>query len=214
MKLTYIQFPDVSLADPAGMLAIGGELSPSMLVSAYRQGIFPWTADPVTWWSPDPRAVFPIPGLKLSKRTTRFVKNSPFKVTFDKAFRKVMEACAKPTKGRESTWIHPDFIHAYSRLYDMGFAHSAEAWLGDELAGGVYGVAIGGLFAGESMFHTRSGASTVALCHLFNRLDSAGFKIFDSQVITDHTRILGAFEIPRESYIKALQDLVGLECQF
>lgn len=214
LKYAAIEFPDPKFSRSDGLLAIGGSFSPEMLVSAYSQGIFPWSFDPITWWSPDPRAIFSIEGLYISRRMNRIIKSGFFTISFDKAFTDVMKGCASPAKGRGSTWISPEFIPAYARLHELGFAHSVEAWHEGILVGGAYGVAMGGLFAGESMFHTLSNASTVSLYHLFERLKKSGFVLFDSQVITPHTKRLGACEIPRNHYLKLLKSALSFECKF
>jgi len=211
---SLVSFPDPKYARKDGLLAVGGDMLPGTLIRAYARGIFPWSSDPITWWSPDPRAVFDIDGFELSERSKRYLRSERFHITFDKAFQNVMERCAEPAPGREDTWISRDFVVSYTRLFHMGFAHSAEVWVDDMLAGGVYGVALGGLFAGESMFHAVSNASSIALGALMERLKKRGFLLFDTQVITSHTARLGAFEIPRAEYLLRLRGALRKKCEF
>lgn len=211
-------FPDprtASRSGPAnGLVALGGDFSTPRLLLAYRSGIFPWTANPITWWSPDPRAIFELDRFHISRSLGRTLRKKGLEVTFDRAFRGVMEGCAAPVAGRESTWITEEFLEAYVRLHAEGHAHSVECWSAEALVGGVYGVTVGGLFAGESMFHRVGDASKVALFHLVQRLRSRGFALFDIQVLTPHTRMLGAIAIPREEYLKRLRRAVQLPCEF
>lgn len=209
-----IVFPDPENADDDGLLAIGGDLRPETLLKAYRSGIFPWTVKPISWWSPDPRAIFEIDNFRLSRRMQRLFRSGRFSFSFDRCFTRVMEGCAAPSPGRESTWVSPEFIAAYTRLHKMGYAHSAEVWLGEELAGGLYGVSLGGFFAGESMFHTASNASTMALAFLVEHLKNRGFELFDSQVISPHTASLGAVEICRKEYLRRLGRALDKSCSF
>ena len=197
-----------------GLIAIGGDLSESRLLLAYRSGIFPWTDHPITWWSPDPRAIFELDRFRVPESLIRVVRKGVFQVTVDRAFRRVMECCATPARGRESTWISAAFIDAYTRLHDSGHAHSMECWRGNELAGGIYGVAIGGFFAGESMFHRQNNASKVALYHLVEHLRRRGFGLFDIQMVTPITRQLGAMTISREEYLRRLKAAVELGTKF
>ena len=209
-----LRFPDPCRADAEGLVAIGGDLSTPRLLLAYRSGIFPWTVDPVTWWSPDPRAVFELDQFHVPRSLAKFLRQRPFDVTFDRAFACVMEGCAAPATGRDSSWITPAFIEAYTRLHDQGHAHSVECWQSDKLVGGIYGVSLGGLFAGESMFHRVTNASKVALYHLIALLRARGFALFDIQMVTLATRQLGAVEIPRVEYLKRLAAAVELKCSF
>lgn len=205
MPLAYaFSFPDPRLADANGLVAIGGDLSLERLLAAYRSGIFPWTVNPVTWWSPDPRAIFELEKIHVPKSLEKIMRRGVFEVTMDRAFRAVMEGCAAPAAGRSNTWITPEFVKAYTCLHEKGHAHSLECWQNGKLAGGVYGVALGGFFAGESMFHRVSNASKVALVQLINHLREQGFTLFDIQMLTPVTRQLGATEIPREEYLKRL----------
>lgn len=211
-------FPDPSAAIHTqrvnGLVAVGGDLSVERLLLAYRSGIFPWSVDPITWWSPDPRGIFELDRFHVSRSLARTLRRSVFEVTVNRAFRETVEGCAASMPGRPSTWISPEFIQAYSELHRQGHAHSVECWRGGELAGGIYGVAVGGLFAGESMFHRRPNASKVALHHLIQRLRNRGFVLFDIQMVTPHTESLGAIDIPRREYLARLKSAVDKECRF
>ena len=207
-------FPDPSLADAEGLVAIGGDLGSERLLAAYRKGIFPWTADPITWWSPNPRAIFELDGFHVSQSLARVIRKGGFEVTIDQSFRAVMEGCAAPAPGRSGAWITEEFIEAYTRLHRQGDAHSVECRLRGELVGGIYGVAIGGLFAGESMFHRVNDASKVALHHLVGHLHRRGFALFDIQMLTPATKPLGAIEIPRREYLQRLSAAVVMKCSF
>lgn len=207
-------FPDPRRAGRRGLVAIGGDFSPERLLLAYRSGIFPWTDEPITWWSPDPRAVFELETFRPPRSLARLLRKRPFEITRDRAFRHVMEGCAAPAPGREETWITPNFIAAYCRLHELGHAHSVECWRAGELVGGIYGVSIGGFFAGESMFHRADNASKVALCALIEHLRARGFALFDIQMLTRVTRQLGAVEIPRDEYLRRLAAAVVLPCSF
>jgi leucyl/phenylalanyl-tRNA--protein transferase len=209
-----LEFPDARLADAQGLVAIGGDLSRERLLRAYRAGIFPWTVAPITWWSPDPRGIFEPDGFHISRSLARVLRKGTFRVTMNTAFRMVMEGCAAPGPGRWSTWISPEFLEAYTRLHEQGHAHSVECWDGDQLAGGIYGVAIGGLFAGESMFHRKPNASKIALCHLIRHLREQGFLLFDIQMLTPITEQLGAIAIPRSQYLKRLERALQIPCLF
>ncbi len=199
-----LRFPSPRESDAEGLVAVGGDLSVPRLLLAYRSGIFPWTADPVTWWSPDPRAIFEWERFHVSRSLGRVIRKGIFQVTMDRAFRRVMEGCAAPAPGRRSTWISPEFIAAYTLLHQQGHAHSVECWQGRRLVGGVYGVTVGGLFAGESMFHRAGDASKVALVHLVEHLRRRGFELFDIQMLTPVTAQLGGVAIPREQYLQRL----------
>jgi leucyl/phenylalanyl-tRNA--protein transferase len=197
-------FPHPSLADPSGLLAVGGDLSPERLLLAYAHGIFPWYSqqDPILWWSPDPRLIL-LPGeLKISRSLLRTLKKKIFSVTVDAAFDKVIRACAKT---REETWISAEMIEAYEKLHEMGFAHSVETYLEGRLVGGLYGVSLGRAFCGESMFSLVSDASKVALVALVDYLSRRGFRFIDCQVPTDHLKSLGAKEIPRKEFLDLLK---------
>jgi len=197
-------FPSPSQADAEGLVAIGGDLSLPRLLLAYRSGIFPWTVGPVSWWSPDPRAIFELDQFHVARSLSRVLRHEEFRVTWDEAFGEVMEGCAAPARGRRQTWISPEFIEAYTALHKARHAHSVECWQGKQLAGGIYGVAIGGFFAGESMFHRVSNASKVALYYLIEHLRAQGFVLFDIQMLTPITTQLGATEISRDNYLKRL----------
>ena len=206
-------FPDVALAlrDPDGLLAVGGDLSPERILAAYRRGIFPWYSEgqPILWWSPDPRAVLFPERLKISRSLRKVLNKDRFQITFDKAFPRVVAGCAAPRKGEEGTWITPGMAEAYRRLHERGAAHSVECWEGDELVGGLYGVAIGRVFFGESMFSRRSDASKVAFVHLVRMLRRWEYDLIDCQVATRHLASLGAVTVPRERFIRMLRRLCG-----
>ena len=207
-------FPDPNLAQADGLVAVGGDLGVERLLAAYRAGIFPWTVQPITWWSPDPRAIFELDGFHVSKSLEKVIRPGRFEVTMDQSFRAVMEGCAAPAPGRGGAWITGEFIEAYTRLHRLGHAHSVECRLDGELVGGIYGVTIGGLFAGESMFHRVNDASKVALYHLVEHLRRRGFALFDIQMITPATKPLGAIEIPRREYLRRLSAAVKMNCTF
>jgi leucyl/phenylalanyl-tRNA--protein transferase len=210
----HMVFPDPRNADDEGLVAIGGDMSVERLLAAYRSGIFPWTVDPVTWWSPDPRAIFELNGFHLSRSLQRVLRQGRFEVTADKAFREVMAECARPAKGRRSTWITKEFVEAYCELHRVGHAHSVECWREGKLVGGIYGVAISGFFAGESMFHRENDASKVALYHLVQRLRERGFLLFDIQMLTPITKQLGGIEISRGEYLRRLQKALAQPVTF
>jgi leucyl/phenylalanyl-tRNA--protein transferase len=207
-------FPDPHGAGPDGLVAIGGDLSVERLLLAYRSGIFPWTVAPLTWWSPDPRGIFPLDHFHVSRSLERILRRSPFQISLDRSFRQVIEGCATPARGRRSTWITPAFIEAYTRLHAEGHAHSLECWQGDRLAGGIYGVASGGLFAGESMFHCVSNASKVALFHLVEHLKRRQFRLFDIQMLTPITGQLGGTNLSRNEYLERLTTAIEQPCIF
>ena len=213
-------FPPVTkaLRSPNGLLCAGGDLSSGRLVEAYSHGIFPWFSegDPILWWSPDPRMVLFPDELKVSRSLRRTLARGPFETRFDTAFRAVVEACAAPRDGHGGTWIVPEMIEAYTRLHELGFAHSVESWSGGELAGGLYGVALGKVFFGESMFTRAPDASKVALVRLVERLRGADYRLIDCQQATAHLASLGAREIPRRTFAQLLQESIqyppGGEC--
>lgn len=210
-----LRFPDPRQADEDGFVAVGGDLAVDRLLLAYRSGIFPWTVAPVTWWSPDPRGIFELNRFHVSRSLARTIRQSVFRVTFDEAFRAVMEGCAAPAPGRRSTWITREFIDSYTELHRQGHAHSVECWAaGGQLVGGVYGVALGGFFAGESMFHRASNASKVALFHLVQHLRQGGFELFDIQMLTPITEQLGGITISRAEYLKRLARAVEKRVAF
>jgi leucyl/phenylalanyl-tRNA--protein transferase len=205
-------FPPVSqaLKSPNGLLCAGGDLSSARLVEAYSHGIFPWFSDgdPILWWSPDPRMVL-FPGeLKVSRSLRKTLDRGVYETRFDTAFRAVIEACSAPRDGQAGTWIVPEMIDAYTRLYHLGFAHSVESWRDGELVGGLYGIALGRVFFGESMFMRATDASKVALVRLVERLRAAGCEVIDCQQATSHLASLGAREIPRTAFAQLLQDSI------
>jgi leucyl/phenylalanyl-tRNA--protein transferase len=209
-----LRFPDPRDAAPEGLVAIGGDFSPERLLLAYRSGIFPWTDNPISWWSPDPRGIFELEQFHVSRSLEKFLRKNPYAITVDRAFRAVMEGCAVPDARRGKSWITPNFIAAFTRLHDAGHAHSVECWRGEELVGGIYGVAVGGMFAGESMFHRADNASKVALHHLVTHLRAKGFALFDIQMVTETTQALGAMEIPRAVYLERLSRATEMKCTF
>ncbi|MGD9364662.1 MAG: leucyl/phenylalanyl-tRNA--protein transferase [Desulfobacteraceae bacterium] len=196
-------FPDPMLAEPEGLLAVGGDLSPERLLLAYEKGVFPWFSDddPILWWSPDPRLVLYPEDLKISRSLARTLRRGRFQVTFDVAFNAVIMACAQIRgKKREGTWITDEMITAYCRLHDLGYAHSVETWHGKNLVGGLYGVSLGRAFFGESMFSSQRDASKVALVHLRNFLRLKHFDFIDCQMPTDHLMRLGACKVSRADF--------------
>jgi leucyl/phenylalanyl-tRNA--protein transferase len=196
---------------PNGLLAAGAELSPRRILTAYRSGIFPWfnAGEPILWWSPDPRMVL-IPGeFRVSRSLAKSLRDTAYEARFDSAFEQVMRACAAPRNGQRSTWIHEDMIAAYSALHALGYAHSVEVWRDDMLVGGLYGIAIGRMFYGESMFSAVPNGSKIALAHLTRQLDRWRFGMIDCQMNTPHLASLGAREIPRGEFIAKLQELVN-----
>ena len=207
-------FPPVATAldAPNGLLAAGGDLGVDRLLDAYAHGIFPWfnEGEPILWWSPNPRMVLYPQELKISRSLRKTLRHRRFEVRFDTAFRDVMQACAETRSGQGGTWISPRMIEAYSRLHQRGFAHSAETWIDGQLAGGLYGIAIGHMFYGESMFARVTDASKIAFVHLVWQLQRWGFGMIDCQMKTAHLASLGAREIPRADFLKRLNELI--EC--
>ncbi len=202
---------DTALAQPDGLLAAGGDLSPQRLIEAYRRGIFPWfnEGDPVLWWSPDPRMVLFPPELKISRSLGKTLKKANYTIRADSAFKRVVEACAAPRKEHAGTWIHDEMIEAYTSLHEMGLAHSIETWIEGELVGGLYGVAQGKMFFGESMFSRTTDASKVAFVHLVRYLERRNFKMIDCQMKTAHLASFGAREISRKEFSLKLKELVN-----
>ncbi len=202
-------FPPVekALADPNGLLAFGGDLSPGRLLAAYRDGIFPWYSpgDPILWWSPDPRAILQPEALHISRSLRKFMRKQPFHITLNYAFSAVIHACAKARQ--EGTWISPEVIAAYCALHEQGHAHSIEVWSDKELVGGLYGIAQGKLFCGESMFSLSDNASKCALVALVTHFVRCGGHLMDCQVLNAHTASLGATEVSRPTYLTALRAL-------
>ena len=209
-----IIFPDPNDAESRGLVAVGGNLSVNQLLEAYRHGIFPWTVHPVTWWSPDPRAIIELDGFHMSRSLLGVIHRGPFVVTRNKAFREVISNCAVPGPKRRGVWITREFIDAYTKLHEQGHAHSIECWQDGKLVGGIYGVAIGRFFAGESMFHRVSNASKVALYYLVKNLRERGYALFDIQMVTSGTQALGAVEISRREYLQRLEKAVKQACRF
>jgi leucyl/phenylalanyl-tRNA--protein transferase len=207
------EFPPLAdaLNEPNGLIAIGGDLSLTRLLAAYRQGIFPWFSDgePILWWSPDPRMVLHPNALKISRSLAKTLKNSPFEIRFNSAFREVITACSDtPRSAQQGTWITENIIEAYCAMFDAGYAISAEAWLDNQLVGGCYGVKIGKMFYGESMFHHVTDASKVAFVRLVQKLKDEGVGMIDCQMKTAHLASLGAHEISRDDFIKQLSILI------
>lgn len=206
------EFPSVcqALADPDGLLAVGGCLSKRRLLNAYRQGIFPWNSqdEPILWWSPDPRLVLFPDKLTISRSLSKTLRQGRFQVSVDRAFADVVTACAQPRREGAGTWITSDIFAAYRELHESGYAHSAEAWRNGELVGGLYGVAIGQVFFGESMFYTKTDASKVAFATLVGWLKEWGYRVIDCQVTTRHLIGLGAEQISRNEFI----DMIGRYC--
>lgn len=202
-----------ALSSPNGLLAAGGDLSAPRLLEAYRHGIFPWfnSGEPILWWSPDPRMVLFPDEFKISRSLGKTLRHGKHEVRCDTAFEEVMRACAAPRDDQGGTWIHEDMIAAYGALHELGHAHSVETWLDGKLVGGLYGIAIGRMFYGESMFHTSRDASKIALAHLARQLEDWQFGMIDCQMNTPHLASLGAREIPRTEFIARLQELVNCE---
>lgn len=204
----FFRFPDVESADEHGIVAVGGNLSPGMLLSAYKQGIFPWfsAGEPVLWWSPDPRFVLFPDNIHVSKSMIRTFKRNRFRYTIDTSFEEVIKACGSvERKDQDSTWITEDMIEGYLTLFTLGFAHSVEVWLDGELVGGLYGVSLGSIFFGESMFHRVSDASKAGYILFVRALKRLGFSLIDCQVYTPHLATLGAREIRRRDFMEYLE---------
>lgn len=209
LDLQCISFPDPALAEPDGLLAIGGDLRPERLMAAYRQGIFPWYSDdtPILWYSPHERFVLKPGALKISKSMRRILRSGRFRVTHDKAFADVIAACAtQPRRGQEGTWITEGMKRAYMKLHTLGHAHSIEVWLDSELVGGLYGVVVGHVFCGESMFSKVANASKTALVWLCQQ---AHYALIDCQVYTDHLASMGAGMVSRTEYMAVLSENSG-----
>lgn len=199
------EFPDPRLGPRDDPVAVGFELTPELMLAGYRKGLFAWSVNPVTWWSPDPRAILPLDQFHVSGRLARKIRTRPFRVTMDVGFAKVVEQCAKPRSAVNGVWITPEFVRAYIALYERGYAHSVECWHADLLVGGVFGVAVNGFFAAESMFHVETDASKIALHYLLQELKASGFQLLDIQMLTPHTRSLGAREVARSRYLSMLE---------
>lgn len=196
-------FPDPESADPYGLVAVTRSMSPELLLEAYQRGIFPWSERPVRWYSPDPRAVFLLDRIHLPRSLKRVLNRGQFRVTFDQAFDRVIQGCARAHE-RDGVWITDGFIENYSTLFHIGYAHSVEVWQDDALVGGLYGVQIRGLFAGESMFYEVSNASKVAFAFAAAQLRRLGVALFDAQVINENTHRLGAVLLRRTDYLSLL----------
>jgi leucyl/phenylalanyl-tRNA--protein transferase len=204
---SHLAFPRVEMAEPDGLLAVGGDLSPARLIQAYTQGIFPWygPSSPILWWSPDPRPVLFPKDFHIPRSLRRVLNSRRFEVSYDTCFARVVAACADAVRPQGSgTWLVPEMQQAYYLLHQAGLAHSAEVWAGGELVGGLYGVALGRAFFGESMFHLRDNASKVALTDLVKRLRAWDFQLIDCQQATEHMIRHGAREIPRRLFMKLL----------
>ena len=205
--LKELFFPDVSEADKSGILAVGGDLSPERLMLAYKSGIFPWfdSDEPILWWSPPQRMVLFPDELVISKSMRSILRKEVFKVTFNKDFRAVISNCSKISRnGQQGTWISEEMIEAYVKLHELGYAKSVEVWQNNELVGGLYGIDLGTVFCGESMFSKVSNASKVAFITLVEKLKIRKYKLIDCQVHNDHLESLGAREIPRAEFINIL----------
>lgn len=200
-----------ALSDPNGLLAAGGDLRPARLLAAYRRGIFPWYEDgqPILWWSPEPRCVLLPDALNVSRSLKRRLRRQEYDVTFDKAFDAVIRACAEPRPGSGGTWITEAMVCAYNGLHDLGWAHSVEVWLQDDLVGGLYGVAIGRVFFGESMFSRATDGSKVALVSLVEALQPLGYRLIDCQLPSRHLESMGAAPMPRARFLELLPQLCG-----
>lgn len=206
--------PDPEESDARGLVAVGGDLRPERLLDAYRRGIFPWYSEglPILWHSPDPRFVLEPKHLQVNRSLRKSLRRNPYRLSFDTAFLQVVRRCSEvPRPGQDGTWITNDMIDAYDRLFALGHAHSVEAWLDDRLVGGVYGVAVGALFCGESMFALAPDASKIAFVRLIRQLVRWGFELVDCQVYTEHLARFGAVEWPRARFLGKLAALRGRE---
>lgn len=201
-----LTFPSPHLAQEDGLLAVGGDLSPQRLLLAYCCGIFPWghPSDPLLWWSPDPRCVLRPDEIHISRSMAKTLRQKRFTITFNQAFGQCIEHCASTNQRAAETWVSPQIIEAYTLLHEMGYAHSVECWQHGTLIGGLYGIAIGRCFCGESMFHTQRDASKAAFIGLAAHLKTKGFQLIDCQLPTDHLHSLGAYNIPREEFLRRL----------
>jgi len=205
--MVVVEFPDPSEADEHGIVAMGGDLEPESLLLAYRQGIFPWPVEglPLLWFSPAARGVLEFADLHLARSLVRERRRTTLRLSIDRAFVRVIRACARVRRrGQRGTWITAQIVDAYTRLHELGIAHSVEAWRGERLVGGVYGVDVDGAFAAESMFHLEPNASKLALWHLIEHLRGRGLDWLDVQVLSPHLERLGAKEIPREEFLEKL----------
>lgn len=205
-------FPPLEAASPEGLLAVGGDLNPDRLLSAYRQGVFPWFSNgqPILWWSPDPRAILYPTNLHISRSLRKNMRTQGFEVTADRAFDRVIEVCAESRNAREGTWITSGMQQAYCTLHRMGYAHSVETWQNGQLVGGLYGLAIGKAFFGESMFSHATDASKTALVALAASLTAGGYHFIDCQVVSEHLNSLGAQAVPRYRFSSELKQAVEI----
>ncbi|MEI7430064.1 MAG: leucyl/phenylalanyl-tRNA--protein transferase [Betaproteobacteria bacterium] len=204
---------ELALSEPNGLLCAGGDLSPQRIIQAYRQGIFPWYSidEPILWWSPDPRMVLIPSEFKISRSLHKTLRHGNYRTRLDHDFPAVIRACARtPRSGQNGTWITREMQQAYATLFELGYAHSVETWIDDTLVGGLYGLAIGKMFYGESMFSHVTDASKIALAHLTRYLDEQGFGLIDCQMNTPHLASLGAREIPRSAFLKRLNELSAI----
>lgn len=209
-------FAPAERADRHGIVHVGGMLTTDWLLDAYRHGIFPWPSNDgwLAWWSPDPRGIIELDELHVSRRLERRLRSGKFTVTIDQAFEAVIDGCATAQERADETWILPEMREAYVQLHRRGVAHSVESWCDGELAGGIYGIAIGGVFAGESMFYRVTDGSKIAIAHLVAHLRERGYRLFDVQMVTPHTETLGAKYIPRREYLKRLSQVIELPVTF
>ena len=210
------RFPDpqTALDSPPGLLAVGGNLHPSTLLEAYRQGIFPWYSDgePLLWWSPDPRCLINPGSVHISKSLRKTLRREDYRVTTNHAFKQVVGACAAPREDAAGTWITDEMQQAYCALHALGHAHSVEVWHNDILIGGLYGIAVGALFCGESMFSRATNGSKIAMAHLCNTLHRKGFRAIDCQLVNPHLLTLGATPVRREDFLELLAACRDITC--
>lgn len=200
--------PERALQQPNGLLAVGGDLTPDWLLTAYAEGIFPWFENdegPVLWWSPDPRAVVTPGGLHISRSLAKRIRNCGFNVTMDNSFSEVVAQCAAPRRSGPGTWITPRMQSAYAQLHRLGYAHSVEVWMGEQLVGGLYGVSLGLMFFAESMFFKETDASKIALHRLSRQLERWRFTLIDCQVMNEHLRSLGVIDMPRSTFLRLVR---------
>ena len=211
----YVNFPsiDTALQEPDGLLAAGGNLHSGTLINAYSHGIFPWYSepDPILWWSPDPRCILAPAEVHISRSMNKELRKQRFSISWDTAFEQVMRACGQPRSYSDETWVSEEMICAYYQLHEEGFAHSIEIWCDNELVGGLYGIALGGVFFGESMFSTTTNSSKFAFISLCQQLHQAGFSLIDCQVESDHLLSLGAYTITREDFQQRLNQAIKQE---
>lgn len=216
MKIPDVGFPDPRDAPEHGLLAVGGHFAPEVLLSAYSRGIFPWPSEllPHAWYSPDPRFLLFPDEFHVSKSLRKTLRRGHFRVTFDTAFRQVIRACAHVERpDQDGTWISRELTRGFVRLHDLGYAHSVECWLGDRLVGGAYGLSMGAVFCGESMFARQPDASKVAFAHLVDRVTAKGFHFIDCQVHTDHLDRFGAREVPRDEFLDRLEAALAVKTE-